>query len=144
MASGEAKLVRRGDILRPSPYISILFQLFHSVCVPQSVQRVLRTVRSWRDIRDHSCLAIPDEGIFEHLGQLRPSERGMLLVEIERTYAFLQGQKGLVNLRSVNLRLFICMHCVSTALTACQINKTDLTVQSAVVLEHHLHDSMRA
>ena len=78
------------------------------------------------------------------MGQLRPSERGMLLVEIERTYAFLQGQKGLVNLRSVNLRLFICMHGVSTALTTRQINKTDLTVQSAVVLEHHLHDSMRA
>lgn len=61
---------------------SFFFELLDSVTISQRIQRVLTAAGRWWDIRNHSRLTVPSERVFEHLCELRASERGMLFLQV--------------------------------------------------------------
>ena len=67
----------------------------------------------------------------------------MLFVQVKSSNAFFEGQQGLVDFCAIYLRLLVRVHCVCTTLATCQIYEANLTVQSAIVFENHLHDGVR-
>ena len=68
----------------------------------------------------------------------------MLFVEVECANALFESQKGLIDFSAINFRLLISVHSIGSPLTTRQIYEANLTVESAVVLEDHLHDGVRA
>jgi hypothetical protein len=107
---------------------AILLQLFYAVSIPQRVERVLTAVGGGRDVGNHRRLAVADERVLQHLGQLGASKRRVLLVEVESADALLQSKERLVDFGTIELCLLVCVHRVGSALTACQVDETDFAV----------------
>lgn len=65
----EHKLSFLGDrLLTSRPTSNILLKLLHSVCIPQRVKRMLTGGLAWANVRNHGCLTVSSERIFEDLG----------------------------------------------------------------------------
>ena len=68
-----------------------LFELFDPVGIAKGVESVFAAALGRGDIGDHQGFAIACERVLENEGELAAAERGVLLVLIKCSNAFLKG-----------------------------------------------------
>eukprot|EP00162_Nutomonas_longa_P023834 comp7911_c0_seq1/m.8231 comp7911_c0_seq1/g.8231 ORF comp7911_c0_seq1/g.8231 comp7911_c0_seq1/m.8231 type:complete len:328 (-) comp7911_c0_seq1:571-1554(-) len=128
--------------------------------IAQAVEGVLGTAGARGDIDNHDHLdlvVVVEKGLAQDRSELCGAEGHMAAVHVHGADAFLECKQRLVDFCTLEPGLPVGIHCVDAALTARQINQTELAKERRIViaaattgpggstgLERDLEDSVRA